>query len=140
MIVIPFEPVHLELIDLQEKQIIFDEVIKDKNYAIGLKEMGRAWSLIDEDSLNCIMCGGIIDAGAGRGIVWSLLSKHARHNMLKCTRETLKRLNGFKRLELTVSFPEAARWAEMMGFTCETPNGMKNYINDETHYLYSRIQ
>ena len=139
MIVIDFEPEHFKFLELQEKQEIFNELIKSPEYGLGLKAAGKAWSMFDE-SLNCIACGGIIDAGFGRGIVWALLSKYAKLNLVRCTREAIKRLNGFDRLELTASFEESRRWAEILGFTCETPEGMKSYAGNETHYLYSRVK
>lgn len=139
MIVIKFEPEHLKFLDLQEKQSAFKELIVIPEYGIGLKESGTAWSLFEENSMTCIMCGGIMDAGYGRGIMWALLSKHANRHMIRCTKETLKRIKGFNRLEFTATFDDARRWAEILGFFCETPDGMKKYFNEETHYLYSRI-
>jgi hypothetical protein len=138
MIVIPFEPEHLNFLELQERQKIFNEVIKNPQYGIDLKNTGVAWSMFEESTLCCIGSAGIINAGFGRGIAWALMSKDAKNHMVRITREVKKRLIGFDRIEITTGFDEARRWAEILGFKCETPEGMKNYMGNETHYLYSR--
>jgi hypothetical protein len=137
MIIVPFEPEHFNLLELQDKQGVFKDLITQYDYGVGLKSGGVAWSMIEESTLCCIGCAGIIDAGFGRGIAWALLSKDAKKHMFRITKEVKKRLVGFKRIEITVNFDEAHRWAEMLGFKCEA--AMKSYCNGETHYLYSRV-
>lgn len=139
MILVPFEVEHFKFLELQEKQRVFEKLIVKPEYGIGLKTGGDAWSLIEETTLCCIGCAGILNAGFGRGIAWALLGKDAKHHMFRITKEVRKRLTGFTRVEITVNFEEGHKWAEMLGFKCETPGGMKNYMEDETHYLYSRV-
>ena len=137
MIVIPFEPEHFNFLELQPNQGYFEELIKNKDYGMGLKISGLAWTMFEETTLHNIGSAGIIDAGFGRGIAWALLSKYAKGYMVRITREVRKKLTGFDRIEVTVNSEEERRWAEMLGFGYEA--AMLKYANGGTHYLYSRV-
>lgn len=144
MVIVDFHEMHLDYLDLQEKQKFFSALIQDKLYGVDLKEMGQVWSLIDENNLKCIGCGGIINVGFGRGIAWSLLSKDSAKYMTRITKAVILQLNNvdYNRIEITAEdgFEEAHRWAKMLGFKLETPDGMENYCNGKKHYLYARVR
>lgn len=140
MIVVPFEEWHFTVLDLQEKQSDSFALINTEGYAKELITHGFAWTVIHDNE--AIACYGLVDAGGGRCIIWAFLSKEAKKYMLRITRYVLLGLNreGYARYEAHIkgTFPEARRWVEIMGFKCETPNGMANYANNETYYLYAR--
>lgn len=145
MIVTEFEFEHFGIITLQDNQkALFSHLIKDREYSIGLKNNGPAYSMINEDTLTNIASAGVIDASHGRGIAWALLSQDAGKHMVRLTREIKKFLDNcaFSRIETTVQgdFVEGHRWAQMLGFKNETPDGMKNYCDGNTHYLYARYK
>lgn len=132
----------MNTIDVQEKQ-------KDITYYINdeyLKQLEKSWcssSLFDEDSGKCLFCGGIADMGLGRGLAWTLLSSSSNRYLSRITRYLGKQLNAapFRRIEAIVDgdFEQAHRWMKMLGFQCETPNGMKDYYEKDLYsYLYSR--
>jgi hypothetical protein len=48
----------------------------------------------------------------------------------------------FARIEMAVdaNFAQGRRWAELLGFNCETPQPMRHYLpNGHDAYLYARI-
>lgn len=93
----------------------------------------------------CIAAAGVFTVWPGRAVAWAVLSKHAARHLLPITRRCLYMLDHYnaKRIEMTCrsDFPEAHRWAILMGFTQETPNGMECFYPDgSTAYLYSRTK
>ena len=76
---------------------------------------------------------------------WSLMSKKSKDHMLgltKAVRSFFDKSNT-PRLEIHVQeeFKAAHKWAEMLGFDCETPNGMKHWgLAGETYYIYARCK
>ncbi len=145
MIIIPFEPEHLKTLTLQKAQEASEELMRTAGYGEALKATGPAWSLFDEENLTCVLAGGMADVGAGRAVVWMLVSPTAGKNLgrvMKFARRTLEG-SGFRRVEAVVagSFKEGHRLAKLMGFNCETPDGMKQYYADGgTAYLYSWLK
>jgi len=138
MIIVPFKAWHLDFLSLQKAQKI---LALEDDY--GQKLEGTiAYSAFREDG-TCIAAMGVVDMGLGRGQGWALISEYARPYFTALTRRTLQRLPtlGFKRVEIVIheNFPQSHRWARILGFECETPNGMKNYINGMNCHLYSRV-
>lgn len=144
MIVVPFRAEHLEGMRVQKAQERIVPMINDWKYRRELQSAGVAWSLINEDSLEVIACAGVIDCGFGRGQAWSILSNEANKYLITITKEILKKMDSlsFKRLEITVAdgFSQGHRWAKILGFKCDTPNGMECYVDGIKDYLYSRIR
>lgn len=92
----------------------------------------------------CLGAAGIIDVYEGRAFAWALMSKYARPHLLTITRH-IKFVLGhqdIRRIEMVVKadFKQGNTWARMLGFECETPNGMKAYFNDGSAALqYVRV-
>lgn len=79
----------------------------------------------------------------GRAYAWALLAEDAGPHLLALTREirSLISKTPFARIEMAVDadFPEARRWAVMLGFKLETPEPMAHYFTSgRAAYLYAR--
>jgi hypothetical protein len=81
----------------------------------------QAWTALHAEQVLCV--GGFTAIWPGRAVGWMLLSVQAGPHMLGLTRVVRRRIAEFEvdRLELyaDASFPQAQRWAEMLGFECE---------------------
>ena len=78
-----------------------------------------------------------------RGMLWALVGKDVGTDFIhihKAVRKFVKE-SRYDRLEMTIdsTFPEAKRWAEMLGFKME---GLMHhyYPNGADAYLYARIK
>lgn len=126
---IPYEPWHVDEMDVQNAQESAPEVIVD----------GHTFTIVDGTILACF---GACEVWQGRYVAWAVLSKGAAKKMLTVTRTInsyLKKATG--RIEITVdcNFSEGHRWAKMLGFNCEAER-MINFGKDGTDYsLYARI-
>jgi hypothetical protein len=90
--------------------------------------------------------GGIFLLREGVAESWLFVSEKARDypvvavlEIKKHIKEVVEKYN-LKRLQATIlkSFTSGNRIAKMLGFICETPDGMKNYgHNGDTYMLYS---
>ena len=103
-------------------------------------EFGHAWTLMVDGVP--VACAGLVSMWEGRAYAWALLAKDAP--MLTLTREIRSHLAraGFARVEMAVDagFVAAQRWAEMLGFTLETPEPMRKFLpNGRSAYLYARV-
>lgn len=141
MEVVELKEFHFDLLELQEAQQFFTNLIIDGDYRKELVRLGGS-CLYDEENLNVIAMAGVLDLGYGRGMAWALLSKDANKYMHRITKAVKVHLNTveYQRVEITVEkdFKQAFRWAQMLGFTLETE--MKNYCNGQTHYLFARYK
>ncbi len=88
-----------------------------------------------------IAAGGIIPTATGSGMMWSALTPATGPHMLAITRAATRLMDAslLRRIEATVEvgFDKGCRWLDLLGFTLETPNGMKAFgIDGKSHYLY----
>lgn len=139
----PFRPLHIRrLVDIQGEQA--EEAV----FAI---EMGEAAALAQHTSwtgwigADVVGCAGIVPIWQGRSFVWALLGKGCAPHMLAITRLVREQLDAHenRRIEATVlhGFEAGERWARMLGFKRETPDGMQFYDPmGRTLSLYSRIK
>jgi GNAT superfamily N-acetyltransferase len=93
----------------------------------------------------CIAAAGVYSAWTGRGIAWALLSDEAGEHMAAIVRRMRMVLRQYpaRRIEMTVAagFPEAHKLAKLLGFHCETPNGMTYFFPDGTGaFLYAMVK
>ena len=142
MIIVPFLPVHLENIDLIDEMSFIVPYLKDKNY---IKEISSSDGFTVLEDGKVIACGGVKYTLLNKASAWALMSKDSKDYMLQITRAVKEYFNDCtaNRIEIHIKdgFKEAHRWAKMLGFICETPNGMKSWgANCETYYLYSRCK
>lgn len=142
MISVPFLPIHLQGFDLQKEQSLFNKYLIDQYYIDTIGQYGEAWTGLVDGKVKVI--AGVIQPHQHIGMVWALLSKDCNKHMIGATRAISRWLEDCKILRLETAirreFPEGHRWAEMLGFTNETPEvGMKNFgLDGKTYDLYAR--
>lgn len=123
MIIIPYSPEHGEQIDLQEKQVMELPFILSGDHA----KTGYAFTGMHEGRV--VFCAG---RAYGHG-AWAMLSREASKHMLAVTR-CIKRLIYLHSSDPDESkipmeamirndFPEAHRWAAMLGFEKTSEDG-----------------
>jgi hypothetical protein len=138
--VVPFKAEHLAAIKLQNLQAhLSDWVTLEQGR--GLEEYPSYTALVDGTPIGA---AGILYMWQGRAQAWAFLSDTGPANFLKGHRAVKKFLDGcyVQRLEMTVDceFPEAHRWAKMLGFHMETER-MKNYNPDgRDSAMYVRLR
>lgn len=92
-----------------------------------------------------IAAAGVVELWRDRGYAWALLGVDAAPHLLPITREIRSFLDALpcRRVEMAVDpeFPQALRWARMLGFERETPEPMRSYYPDgRSAYLYARVR
>ncbi|MDB4261326.1 hypothetical protein N9878_00525 [bacterium] len=140
MMIVPFEAVHLEQLELQAAQSYLSQWVTP--------EQGEA--LEAEPSFTALKDGkpiasaGVVEMWTGRAVAWAYVSDTGPQDFIGVHRA----VSGFldvcytRRVEMTVDcdFPQAHRWAKMLGFEMECER-MKAYLpNGEDCALYARIR
>lgn len=137
--VAPFVPAHLIGFEVQPSQRSSFELQPDAMSA----SFGDAWTaLLDGKALSC---GGFVELWPGRAYLWGLLSIHAGPHMLALTRiaRFAIGLAPYRRVEMAAdaAYPEAGRWAGLLGMQCETPEPMRSFLpGGRDAYLYARVK
>jgi hypothetical protein len=136
-----FHVEHLQRMRLQPAQQHLAPRLNDETleFLAGLE----AYTVMVEDEP--IACAGLMEIWPGRAMAWSYLSATAGAHMLGVTRavRAFLDLKAPRRTELYVDagFEAGRRWAELLGFRCETPEPMAYFEADgRAQYLYSRIR
>jgi hypothetical protein len=143
MPVIPFIPEHIELIDLHPVMEHQKDKLLVPGYAEMLLDAGPAYTLTRDGEV--VACAGVAREGLSRWFVWCLMSRNSGPHMLPLVREARKFFEIFeaRRLECHVrrDFAPGARLMQLLGFTCETPNGMAAFGDDGHDYdLYAKVK
>lgn len=139
---VKFKASHLENIDLQEaqKDALDNMTDAEKQY---MYTSEFAYSILEGEKV--LACGGIVKLWEGRAHAWSLISGAIGRNYVALHKIVLRAMNllDYDRVEMDVlaAHKEAVRWAEMLGFYNETPNGMINYMPDgKLYYKFVRVK
>jgi hypothetical protein len=132
--IVKFEIKHLELINVQESQ----KDIKLSEVQISyMRASDFGFTALDDDTV--LACAGIIELWPGRGHAWAVLSGNIGNKFIRVHRAVKRSLDlsGYRRIEMDVdsAFSEAVKWAEMLGFYCETPSGMVGYTDDDRLFM-----
>lgn len=140
MIVVPFMPIHLEGLILNKAQKDLMEHLTPE-YA-ELLASGYAYACIANGEVCAI--AGLLQVAHNRLQAWALMPENSNKHMLPITRQIMEFFKGLKgvRVETPVlrEFKEGHRWARMLGFKNETPDGMAGYgLGGETYDLYARV-
>ena len=139
MKVIAFEPEHLKRMTLQQRQHL-EAGLSDYDFSI-LQSQGDSFTVIDGDEI--LACAGTIKLTHGRAFAWSYISENIGARLVSFTRATRRYLDvcGHRRIEMDVDsdFPQAHRWAEMLGFTMECPRRKSLYVDGQDCALYARV-
>lgn len=105
------------------------------------KSDGDVWAFMHKGRVLGI--GGLIPIWEGRAMAWMVMDRESGRGMIALTRFLPHFIDayGFQRVEMWVSsgFDLGFRWAQMLGFTLETPMPMRKYLADGGDaYLFSR--
>lgn len=142
MMIVPYKPEHLAIMDIQEKQIAARGILQGQPGLAGmLRSSGDAYTVLVDGQP--IICAGLIDQGDGRAHAWALFAQNSGRYFVKLIRYIGRYLDTvpFRRIEATVDvrFFEAIRLAQILGF--EREGTMKAYGRDGgDHYLYARVR
>lgn len=138
--VTPFKAEHLAAIQLQDMQAHLSHWVTLEQ-GRGLEQYPSYTAFVDGDPIGA---AGVIHMWAGRALAWAFISKVDPHNFLKGHRVVKKFLDGchVRRIEMTVDcdFPEAHRWAKMLGFTMECERMVSYSPDGRDSALYVRLR
>lgn len=136
--IIPFEPAHIQQLDVQDAQRLTDD---DQARALAAP-FGLAWTgAVDGGP---VACAGLVEVWPGRAYAWALLARNAGPWMAAITRGVRRALKAapFDRIEMAVDsgFLAGQRWALMLGFELETPLPARRYLpGGRDAYLYAMV-
>lgn len=137
----PFHVDHLKAMRLQPSQAGRSHLLQGEvlEFLAGL-EAYTAFA----DGQPVAACG-LAEIWPGRAMAWAFLAENAGPHLVGITRAVRKFLDlkAPARTELYVDadFEPGRRWAEMLGFSCETPQPMRNFEPDgRAQYMYSRVR
>lgn len=143
MKVVAFAPSHLATLNLQSAQAYFGQQLADAEYGRSLVESGPCFTALDGNTV--LACAGVHEIWDNRAMAWALISQSAGRHMVSIHRAVRGFLMQakYRRIEATVDagFEEGRRWAQMLGFVCETPQPMRAYTPAGGDcYLYAKVK
>jgi hypothetical protein len=115
---------------VQQRQQGLEHLLTDDVYS--LLASSHAYTALDGDEI--LACAGVIEVAPGRAAAWAYISQDVGRRMRGVTRAVkgFLQMSQFRRIEMDVDceFPQAHRWARMLGFEMEcerrrsfTPDG-----------------
>lgn len=130
MMVVPFTREHIKRMIIQQRQQGMEALLSDD--ILRLLESSKSYTALDGDEV--LACAGVVDMAPGRAGAWAYISQGVGNRMVGVTRAVRSFLRNaeYRRIEMDVDceFPEAHRWAKMLGFELEcerrrsfTPDG-----------------
>ena len=139
---LPYRAAHLEALLLQPAQAHLQAQLLGKGYAQSL-EACEAYSVFADDEV--IACGGVHVWHPQRALVWALMGARCGRHFKRVHKFVQRwlRLAPYARVEAHVdsSFAQGARWLRLLGFTCETPQGMRGFTPEgKSCHLYARLR
>jgi hypothetical protein len=127
--VIPFKAEHLAAIKLQALQAHLSDWVTLKQ-GRGLEEYPSYTAMVDGKPIGA---AGVLWMWRGRAQAWAFISDTGPKNFIRGHRVVKRFLDNcyVQRMEMTCDcdFPQAHRWAKMLGFTMETER-MPHYSPD----------
>jgi hypothetical protein len=142
LLIVPLQEHHVRALTPQQAQAGQSEAERVHD-AMALAQSGSGWALVCEEGVAAI--AGVQAQWGGRGVAWCLLSDLAGAHMVPLTRAVRRYLDGldYARIEMYVDaqFAEGCRWARLLGFKNETPEGMPRFLpNGNTAFMYGRTR
>lgn len=129
---------HLLAIDLQEHQLDCD--FNDEEYIKILLNNGDAYAIVKDDKV--LFCGGFYEETKDRALMWALLSKHIKHDMLSVHRIVKRYIQNtsYYRLyaRVNVDFLNGIRWVESLKMEFEGIE--KQFVKGMDFAIFSRIK
>jgi hypothetical protein len=139
MLVVPFQAGHLAQLPLQEAQVYLSDWVTDESGKV-LEDSPSYTAMVDGDP---VAAAGILPQWHGRAIAWAFLSTMGAGQFIGVHRAVKSFLDGcyVQRIEMTVDcdFPEAHRWAEMLGFNMEAERMEAYSLDGRDCALYARV-
>lgn len=137
MLVVPLEAHHVASIRVQPAQK------EEFELQGGAVPPGFGWAFIADGQV--LAAYGLSTKWPGVAYAWALLSEDAGKHMVSLTRAIRAELDAseFRRVEMAADagFPQADRFARLLGFTCETPEPMAAFFpNGHAARLYARVK
>jgi hypothetical protein len=137
---VPFEPWHLDWLQLQPAQVALSSTLTVAHGQF-LQQAGPCYSAFV--GMDVIACAGVVEFWTGRAQVWSLLSEQMPQHTRTIHRAVKRFLADYRvaRLECVVDPRSlaACRWAEHLGFVLEGP--MPKYTPaGETQLMLVRLE
>lgn len=143
MILVPFKAEHFLALRprIQPMQQVCAESMTPE-LAAGLETLPHTFTALQGDTV--MACCGVLKMWEGRAHLWSYLAFDIGRHLLQATREVKTFLDAapYRRYEAEISegFEASHRWIKLLGFKCETPEGMENFFDTGARgYLYSRM-
>ena len=139
MDVIPFEPDHLNQLELQQAQAYLGSWVTSEQGA-ALAEH-PSYTAIQDGTL--LASAGVVTMWQGRAMAWAFLTDMGAQHFIGVHRAVKRFIDGcyYQRIEMTVDcdFEAAHHWAKMLGFTMEAER-MRAYAPDgHDCSLYARV-
>jgi hypothetical protein len=137
----PCQPWHIHEIDVQAAQryeVAF-------NHGVTGELVRSSFALSAWDGDRCLGAGGYRRVWDGRAVAWIVLAGALGPAMRPVVRQLRAALDmcPARRIEMTVraDFLNGMRLADVLGFRCETPDGMQAFFPDGSDaYLFVRIK
>ncbi|HEX4329447.1 MAG TPA: hypothetical protein VH105_21850, partial [Burkholderiales bacterium] len=148
----PYRAADLESLILQPAQSHLQHLLLGHGYAQTL-EACEAWTFVlraqdgagKDQTEKVLACMGVHAIHPGRALAWSLIAGDIGRHFQAIHRAARRylRVTPYARLEAHVDagFTAGARWLRLLGFTCETPQGMRGFTAEgRTCHLYACVR
>lgn len=147
--IVPFTLAHVKYLEEPQDEPGFLGVLgANKAYFKAIADSGNAYSLfVDSEFLGC--AGHFLMPWGSACSVWVWALPAARKYPFivhRAVKRMLERIESDPRIvrvscEVKTDNERAKRWIELLGFACETPDGMRRYGPcDETYLLYGKVK
>lgn len=138
MEIVPFKREHLKNILIQNRQEDFQELLTP----LLMRQLEKGgYTALDGDEV--VACAGTTELTPNRALAWAYISKDVGPRMLQVTKAVKRYLSiaPYRRIEMDVDceFPEAHRWARMLGFELECPRRRAYTPDGRDCALYARV-
>jgi hypothetical protein len=140
MVIVPFEPVHLRTLVLQEAQSWMGPMLH-ADYGENLKRGGPCFTALDGDEV--LACSGVLRMWENRDQAWALMSQSSGRHFVGIYRGIRRflEMHDARRVEATVDagFEAGHRLMRLLGF--EREGCMRAYLPDGRDCdLYARVR
>lgn len=143
MKIVPFEPAHLTAL---RPRLNADQALafahSDESVAEAIASTCTVFTGIADDG-QVMVVAGTMRVWEGRYHLFAYMSLDSGPYMTSITRGVrrfLSTLSGRCETQVSEGFDAGKRWVEMLGFKCETPNGMDAFFpGNRRGYMYSRV-
>jgi hypothetical protein len=138
MEIVPFKREHLKNILIQNQQEGFQELLTP----LLMRQLEKdGYTAVDNGEI--IACAGASEVCPNRALAWAYISRDVGPRMIQVTRAVKRYLSiaPYRRIEMDVDcdFPEAHRWARMLGFELECERRRAYTPDGRDCALYARI-